>query len=473
MKLNNSTTITLIVLLVAGLLAALYFFYIRPYSPKYKWTASYYYNDDQPYGTDILYKSLEASHKKANFNLINKSFEKQFDWKGTNNCYIFIGNNYRLTEAESMSLFSFIEKGNVAFICTEDLTYSVIQKFFPEKEEESDFKTEETYEPTETNNVIESYDTIIYNNKNGIYDTIIYSTNNNIVNDEDDEYFINFDTLRKKVEVHFFDSLQTKQTYSFHHQFLKDTTEYNFALFNPELLDHENYTYKTISYFDSIHNINCISIKYGKGEVYLHANPILFTNYFLSTTKGYNHANTVLSFVGNKTIYWDEVNKMRDFNRDENFYNYSGEQSPFRYLLSQKSFRWAWYLLLTSLALFFIFSSKRRQKAIPLIDTDKNSSLAYIKAVATLYYQPRSHSAIAEEIWHLFCVFVKTKYGIDLKHDEKEQMETLSKASKVDLQIIEGIIKYKNDIIYLFDGNKNSQLKMLQQLIEEFYKKTK
>lgn len=454
MKRDNRFTVILIVVFVAGLLAAWYFFYIRPYMPKYKWTASYYYNDDQPYGTEILYKSLKVSRDKADFNLINKSFDKQFKWKGTDNCYIFIGNNYSLTEWESDSLFSFVEKGNVAFISTEHLTWYILNKLFPE--DESGDKTEVVYDYT-----IEA--------ENDSIADVTGSTEN----EEEYEYFVNFNSPQREVKVHFFDSLQTKQTYSFHHQLLKDTMEYNFISFKLELLDEEEYTYKSISYIDSIQKVNCVSIKYGKGELYLHANPLFFTNYFLSTTDGYNHANTVLSFVGEKKIYWDEINKTREYSLDENYYNYSGEGSPFRYLLSQRSFRWAWYLLLTTLALFFIFGSKRRQKAIPLIETDKNSSLAYAKAVAAMYYQPRSHSAIAEEMWHLFCVFVKTKYGIDLKSDEKGQMEVLSKASKVDLRIIEEIVELKNDIIHMFDGNKNTQLKVLQQLLEEFYKKTK
>ncbi len=441
MKRDNRIVIALIVVLIVGLLFTLYFFYIRPYTPKYKWTASYYYNDDEPYGTEILYKSLKASHKKADFNLINKSFDKQFKWEGTNNCYIFIGNNYRLTESESDRLFSFIEKGNVAFICTEDLNWNTVRKIFPEKETD--------------NEKIE--------------------TATDSLNDEESEevYFIDYNSYKKRVKVHFIDSLQTTHAYSFHYQYLKDTMEYYFFSLHPELIDKEKYTYKPISYIDSIQNLNYISVKYGKGELYLHANPIFFTNYFLATVNGYNHANEALAFVGKRKIYWDEINKTQDYNLDDNYFNYSGERSPFRYLLSQKSFRWAWYLLLTTIALFLIFGSKRRQKAIPLMGADKNSSLDYVKAVASLYYQPRSHSAITEEMWHLFCVFVKTKYGIDFKNDEKQQMEALSKASKVDLRTIKKIVKLKNEIIYMFDGSKNAKLNTLQQLLEEFYKKTK
>ncbi len=438
MKRSSWIIITVSVLGVVGLLSFLYAKYIAPYQPKYDWSTSYYNNSDEPYGTEILYKSLEKSKPEGKFATIKRSF-KQFDWKGNNNCYVFIGNSYHINDADADSLINFVEKGNCAFISIDLYSYVLFDRLFPE-----DFDDE--YQST----YLTTYD-----------DTTIYRR---------EQLFKSINN--KNIFVQFANEFKQGKKYKFHYKYIKKFEAFDWSYFNKPILD-SVFKYEPVSYLEGKH-IDCIKIKRGKGYFYLHANPMFFTNYHMITQNGFDYSNRLFSFVGERKIYWDEINKTYKYNHKNDGYkgSYNGEDSPFRYLLSQQSFRWAWYLMLSLVLLFVLFGSKRKQKPIPLIETNKNSSLEYTKAVAAMYYQSGSHKYIVEEMWHLFTVFVKIKYSIDLKTNEQKQLEILATGSKTELAILKQITQLK-DYIIEDNGKDKKALQQLEELLTDFYKNTK
>lgn len=65
------------------------------------------------------------------------------------------------------------------------------------------------------------------------------------------------------------------------------------------------------------------------------------------------------------------------------------QQSPFRYLLAHQPLRWALYLTMITIILFMIFTAKRRQRAIPVIQEPANKSLEFTELIGTLYFQKK------------------------------------------------------------------------------------
>ena len=65
---------------------------------------------------------------------------------------------------------------------------------------------------------------------------------------------------------------------------------------------------------------NYIILFSGKGRIYLHVAPRIFSNYFLLTGDNYKYLENVLSYLRTdpKNIYWDEYYKNANLNRRKN-----------------------------------------------------------------------------------------------------------------------------------------------------------
>ena len=174
----------------------------------------------------------------------------------------------------------------------------------------------------------------------------------------------------------------------------------------------------------------------------------------------------VLAQLPDNMIYWDELSKKHYTDSTENVDN----QNPLKYVLSRKSLRWAWYLLISTIILFLIFGAKRKQKAIPLMQENKNSTFEYTKAVSALYLQSGDHTHIANEMWHLFVVFVKIKYNVVLDNSDKPvELSNLSFKSKISLEFLEDLLKLKNIVCYNW-GKDAKTLMEFHNALNHFYK---
>src|SRR5690606_3172074 len=124
--------------------------------------------------------------------------------------------------------------------------------------------------------------------------------------------------------------------------------------------------------------VNFIRIAAGNGNLYLHSNPLVFTNYFLTNEENVAYASAVFSHLRGKGIVWDEYSKI-PFAGNNNAYN-----SPLYYILQQPSLKYAWWLLLLTVLLYVVFAARRTQRVIPVIDPKTNSSLEFVNLISSL-----------------------------------------------------------------------------------------
>ncbi len=212
---------------------------------------------------------------------------------------------------------------------------------------------------------------------------------------------------------------------------------------------------------DSIKNINFFSMALGKGVLYLHSQPHVFTNdNLLYDDKEY--AAAVLSFLPIQPVIWDEYYKP----------DRGSSASPMRYILKSQSLKLAYYLLLSSVLLYIIFEGRRRQRIIPVIPPLSNSSMEFTRTIARLYYFRENHADLVQKKFSHFREFLFDKYFIPTAEMNEEWIAKIAVKSAVSEDIINEIArKYK---LYCNSSLVNKRdLLDFNKSIEDFYKKAK
>lgn len=206
-----------------------------------------------------------------------------------------------------------------------------------------------------------------------------------------------------------------------------------------------------------------LNFKFGKGNLYLCANPEVFTNFNLLTSQGADYAAKVLSYIPPKpTIYWDEYQ-----NGD-----IEEEMSPMRVFLSHPSLQWAYYISLFSLVIFIFYEMKRRQRIIPIIEPLKNSTVDFVNVVGQVYYEQRNNQNIAEKKILYFLEYLRTQYYLKTSPLDREFAERLSQKTGVEFSFAKELVTH---MAYVAAQRNVSDQELIQlnQLIEQFYTQSK
>jgi hypothetical protein len=143
----------------------------------------------------------------------------------------------------------------------------------------------------------------------------------------------------------------------------------------------------------------------GKGNLIFSCTPLLFTNYAILS-------DSINGLIGNSLAYLQDKPVIRT-----EYYGVGSQgtavHSPFRYLLSQRPLRWAFYLTLIAVVLLLIFTAKRKQKIIPVIHPPANKLLAFVNSIAALYIRKNNNADIILKKRIYWSESLKRRYGID------------------------------------------------------------
>lgn len=133
-----------------------------------------------------------------------------------------------------------------------------------------------------------------------------------------------------------------------------------------------------------------LRIMHGKGQLIIMTNVQACTNYFLLTSNNHNYALGSLSYTPTRAnkIYWD------DFYRRNNTRVPEGK-SMFSALLSIPSLRFTFWILIAMAALWVTTNLLRKQRVIPTIKPNVNSSIEFTQTIARLYFNEKDNRNIA------------------------------------------------------------------------------
>jgi hypothetical protein len=208
---------------------------------------------------------------------------------------------------------------------------------------------------------------------------------------------------------------------------------------------------------------NFIRFKYGKGNLYLCTNPLIFTNYGLLTNRGDDYAAKVFSYLPpSQNLFWDEYQ-----NGDIPI-----DPSPMRVFFAHPSLQWAYYIGLLSMILFVLYQSKRRQRIIPLVEPLKNSTVEFAQVVGQVYYEQRNNINIAEKKILFFLEHLRTKYHLKTNAMNAEFSSRLSQKTGIEHSLARQITGHISYVSAQKQINDDELIK-LNQLIEQFYNKSR
>jgi len=420
----------IIALVIVGLFAVGGAFYLYLSIPKVsRWDENLDTKLKEPYSLDFAERLLLDANKR-NSKRINSSDdlgEELGAFSGIEKAiYFYLGDKYNLTSAECKALMDFVQNGNTAFISA---------RYWPNGNSLDSFK-DNTFKP--------------------LFDLI------------EPQYGglsmpggLNVGLAGFKEKYNF-----TKYRPNTH----RDTSQIwsSFIDLTPAKWD-------GIDDFEVLgrHELgsNFIRIRTGEGYFYMHCNPLLFSNYFLKEENGYNYYKDVLSFIpeGNTILYDDNSRyaKSEDPNRNrtKDFY-------PLEIIMQNRAL-YAFVMTLAGLFLIFIvFNAKRKQRTIPLLPDNSNTSIEFSKTIGSLYLQSGNNKKIVEKKMKMFKFFILNKYGIATANTNEQNLKVIAVKSGLAIGFIKEIFR-EFEIIMEKSNIGAEELMSFHNRLEIFYNNTK
>lgn len=194
--------------------------------------------------------------------------------------------------------------------------------------------------------------------------------------------------------------------------------------------------------------ITQVEAQIGKGKLILSLNPKLFTNFGMLYDSSYSLVPKLLtSFSGKKTHYTMYYQTGRNEAR-----------TPFRYILRQPPLRWALYITLLLVVLFLVVSSRRKQRAIPIVAPPENTTVKYVKTLGKLYYEEGDNQGILQKQIQYFYGQIKIKHHLTPSY-ENNFHQKLADRTGVEKRKIKELFESIQDV-------KNGKSIQNNQLIE-------
>jgi hypothetical protein len=141
------------------------------------------------------------------------------------------------------------------------------------------------------------------------------------------------------------------------------------------------------------------------GVIYLHLEPLAFSNFFLLHKENSSYYDLALSWLPEKTgvVEWSDYFR----------YSHQGQAySPLNFIMSNRSLRWAFWLTLTLFLLIFLVEFKRKQRAIEEIPKLRNFSEDFVKTVGRLYFQQKNNQNLAAKMTYTLLENIRSAFNL-------------------------------------------------------------
>lgn len=426
-------------LLLIGVMAAVYFMNdtnqneVRAKKDNHveviNWKKTYDSQSNHPYGTYFLKELMEFGFDGYYLKTMDHSVQAYFahdslQIKGDQPInYMFIGEELRLYNDEVDSLLRFIGDGNNAFIASEYYPHRLLATLFSSSgngylREESDTSIQ-----------------LFFNEEP--FNGVNYRLENRV----------DYKNLEKRWKV------------------------WNYSIYSP---------YNKTEIGQAGYSSCYIKLKYGLGTILIHTVPQAFTNEFLKSQDGRLYVESALSYLPEGTVLWDDFsayvtdNGNLEMDYDKNRNSRRGKrssESSIKHLMTTPSLRWGYLLMLFGMVTFVVFMGKRRQKIIPTVQKNINSSVEFTETVSRIYLSKNRHSKLIKHMETIFINKMKNKYYVAYS-DDNNYITKISKKSGVPEEEIKHIFKLfkagravgEISDMYLID---------LYKRLDEFYNKAK
>ena len=213
---------------------------------------------------------------------------------------------------------------------------------------------------------------------------------------------------------------------------------------------------------------NLVAINSINGTFFIHSAPVTFTNFFLLYEHNREYFEKLMNLLPRdaKKIVWDEYYLYNYYNNDPN-----AKQGLLSAILKYDNFKWAFWVTLLFLSLYFFTEIKRKQRIIADHAKPKNDSLEFVTTVGKLYYEKGDHKNLADKLTQYFLDHVRTYYKISTAEINDAFEQQLASRSNKDIIEIKTITQLMHTI-NLSSAITQKQLMDYYELLEKFYKTT-
>ena len=401
----NTRRLTFFLLVLAVLIvAAMYLLYVQ--GSRHSWVENYNEKNKGPYGTYVLYTLLKEYFPGESLSKIKKPLSEELPIRPAKiSSYVFVGPMPFYDSASRATLMKFVANGNHAFIASEDIPESLIEALDPEW--------------------------CVPKDKD---DPLLDFT-------KDTQALANL--LHPDLKLP--DPVRLRYLKPYRRNSPPPVYYWNYIR-SDYFCDREG-GFVELGKLNRRH-VNFVRISHKKGWIYLHTNPVFFSNLALLEKDRVAYVERALSHLPPGPIYWDNFSKVpgRNSPSDNAVGNRQfADRSPLDYILRQPALAAAWYLLVAVALLFLIFRTKRRQKPIPVIPSNKNTSLEFIQAIGRLNFLQQDHKKTALQKMKLFLQFARERFMLPTRELDEEFVSLLSAKAQIDPQAVRHLIlMYQN-----------------------------
>lgn len=383
------------ILLLLALLALLF----RTNRRAIDWRETYDENSKGPYGAYVIHEMLKTYHAGFQFKTLADSLKGQLPLNSEQPAnYVFIGEALYLDSADVQNLLDFVSAGHTAFVSSRTIPYDLMFHLY--YDECNDF---------------------YWDDYSDLVDTSVR---------------LNFNHSEIKVDT------------GFVYRYIKRHKErpYRWQFIESYFFCEDEFSLVELGRMDAEH-INFARVKYGNGFFYLHTVPLAFSNISMLEKQSLEYANRVFSHLKAGDIYWDRYSRISEMvGRRRNQSRNGGDerrlsaQSPLQYILSQPPLAWAWYLLLIGALLYLVFRAKRRQRIVPVVERNANTSLEFLSTIGRLYFLQNNHRRLCLQKTRLFQAYVRERYHLHFREMDERFISELCAVSETPEAVVRKII---------------------------------
>ncbi len=369
---QTKRTPILLALVAIALIGAMFYFVYESQKPKFDWEESswkkkgYDEKNDQPYGSRIAHRLLEHYFEGRKFVDIQKDVSKELsiDSTATGNNYVFVGEAMFMDSLGAKQLLDFVAAGNTALISSKTIPFDLMTFIYFDECEDAPWNDYGMLEDS----------------------TARFSLRTPSLQDSSTNYFFAEQNKPKPYNWHYIE----------HYHFCDSLKQHPLGYLNADY-------------------VNFAEFPHGKGRFLLHTNPIAFSNFSLLRPETRPYAAGVFSHLSEGDIYWDAVSRVpEEVGRRRNGSSNRSlpDEHPLTYILKQPALAWAWYLIAAMAITWLIFRAKRRQRVIPVLPKNENSSYEFISTIAHLHFREKNYAGLSVQGMRHFLAQLRERYGL-------------------------------------------------------------
>ncbi|MFZ4056777.1 MAG: DUF4350 domain-containing protein [Ferruginibacter sp.] len=368
---------------------------------------TYNVKDLNPFGTYVAHHHSEQFFTYNTVRIKNLPFQKLWNSiSDTGAVYLNIAKNIYLSEEDISGMLNYVNNGNTAFLCSQNIDTTLLDSLGVQLEATS-------------NNYIEMFSDYV-----------------------------------------------ESSTYLDSGLFVKPTSfKYFYKPIANQFFINSNTQYKVLGY-NNQGTPNFIVVFHGSGRFFLHCEPRLMSNYFLLQKDNYRYLENIFSYFDDipEHVYWDDYYNKRNYPAPK-----KDRKTGLGMLMNDKAMSKAIWLLLFLVGLFILFESKRRQRVVPIIEPNKNTTVAFTETIGRLYLQEHNNKNIADKMIQYFYEQLRNQYFLNALHVNESFLQILSRKSNVAIADVKTLFNSIHTI-QQSETISNDQLMHLNQYIERFNK---